>query len=90
LRSGNAHPHVSTEVCWTSCELRLFIEEHIKGSANKSNGGDSTEDEDVVKLEPGAPLQSVQEETEFDEEKLVEDPRSQKQPIKPSKRSRVS
>jgi len=90
LRSGKAQPHVSTEVCWTSCELRLFIEEHIKGSANKSNGGDSTEDEDIVKLEPGAPLQSVQEETEFDEEKLVEDPRSQKQPIKPSKRSRVS
>ena len=93
----NQHGGVSstTEMCWTSCELRLFIEEHIKGFAhnNKSNGGgDSTEDEqDVVKLEPGAPLQSVQEETEFDEDskQVVEDPRSQKQTIKPSKRSRV-
>ena len=95
LKGGKAQNKVpaSTEICLMSHELRQIVEHHVQGSPVKTNRGDTTEDDDVAKLEPGAPLQSVQEETEFDEDKeKVEDPllRSEKQDTKPSKRSRVS
>jgi len=81
----------STEVCWTFDELLEIVEHHIKGPPRKFNGGgDTTEEDDVAKLNPGAPLQSVKEETELEEEKEKLDDLSQKQSVKPSKRSRVS